>query len=112
MDEIAWTDFVAVEMRSGTILSAAVFPEALKPAYLLEVDFGAELGIRRSSAQITDLYTPEQLVGRQVIAVLNLPPKQIGPHRSHCLVMGLPREDGAVVLASLEQRVPDGTRLA
>lgn len=111
MDEIAWADFARVELRVGTVVSARPFPEARKPAYQLEIDFGADLGIRRSSAQITDLYRHDELVGRQVLAVVNLPPKQIGPMWSECLVTGFHREDGAVVLAGPERSVPNGTKL-
>jgi tRNA-binding protein len=93
-------------------LDVQPFPEARKPAYKLQVDFGAEVGVRKSSAQITDLYTPEELLGRQVLAVVNFPPKQIGPFMSECLVTGFHREDGAVVLARPDMPVPDGARLA
>lgn len=111
MDTITWDDFAAVELRVGTIKAAEPFPQARKPAYKLTVDFGPTIGTRRSSAQITDLYTPESLLGRQVLAVINFPPKQIGPMRSECLVTGFYRDDGAVVLAVPDQPVPDGARL-
>ena len=112
MEQIQWSDFEKVQLRVGTILSADEFPEARRPAYRLTVDFGPEVGVLKSSAQITDLYDREQLVGRQVLGVVNFPPKQIGPMRSECLVTGFHREDGAVVLAVPEQPVPNGARLA
>jgi tRNA-binding protein len=112
MEPISWDDFMQVELRVGTIVAAEAFPQARKPAWKLTVDFGADIGQRRSSAQLTALYQPEQLVGKQVLAVLNFPPKQIGPFVSECLVTGFYREDGAVVLAVPDQPVPDGARLA
>ena len=111
MTTISWGDFEKVELRVGTIVAADEFPEARKPAYKLTVDFGEEIGTRRSSAQITDLYQREDLVGRQVVAVVNFPPKQIGPMRSECLVTGFYRPDGAVVLAVPDQNVPNGAKL-
>lgn len=111
MSTIAWEDFERVELRAGTIVAAEPFPEARKPAYRLRVDFGSEIGVKTSSAQITDLYAPDELVGRQVLAVVNFPPKQIGPVRSECLVAGFYRQDGAVVLAVPERPVDDGARL-
>ncbi|MDH3220909.1 MAG: tRNA-binding protein [Gammaproteobacteria bacterium] len=112
MQTIDWSDFEKVELRVGTIVEAQEFPEARKPAYKLRIDFGDEIGIRKSSAQITDLYQVEELVGRQIVAVVNFPPKQIGPVRSECLVTGFHREDGVVVLACPDSAVPDGARLA
>jgi len=109
---ISWNDFQAIELRVGTIVQAEVFKQARKPAYILHVDFGSELGIRKSSAQITVHYTPESLIGRQVVAVTNFPPKQIGPLKSQCLVTGFYDADGAVVLCTPDQRVPNGSRLA
>ena len=111
MDTITWNDFAKIDLRVGTVLQARPFPEARKPAYQLWVDFGAELGTRKTSAQITDHYTPESLVGRQVIAVVNFPPKQIGPFMSECLVTGALVEGGVVLLAT-DQVVPNGTRIA
>jgi len=108
---IQWKDFEAIELRAGTIVEVLDFPEARHPAWKLTVDFGPELGTRRSSARITDLYRKEELVGRQVVAVLNFPPKRIGPFVSECLVTGFYREDGAVVLAVPERAVPDGSKL-
>ena len=112
MTEIGWDDFQKVELRVGTILAADEFPEARKPAWKLTVDFGDELGTRRSSAQITDLYDKEKLLGKQILAVINFPPKQIGPFMSECLVTGFLTEDGSVVLAVPDQAVTNGLRLA
>lgn len=111
MNTITWDDFERVELRVGTIVAAERFPEARRPAYRLQVDFGAEIGLRKSSAQITDLYDCEALVGKQVVGVVNFPPKQIGPMRSECLVTGFYRDDGAVVLAVPDQPVANGAKL-
>ncbi len=112
MDQIDWKDFERVELRAGTVVSAEAFPEARVPAYKLLVDFGPDIGHRKSSAQITDLYRADELVGRQVVAVVNFPPKQIGPFMSECLVTGFHRDDGKVVLASVDSEVPNGAKLA
>ena len=111
MDTIGWDDFLKVELRVGRVLSAEVFAQARKPAYVLRIDFGPELGVRKSSAQITVHYTPEQLVGRLVVAVVNFPDKQIGPLMSECLVTGFHDADGAVALCVPDKDVPPGTRL-
>lgn len=112
MATISWSDFEKVELRVGTVLSAEPFPEARNPAYKLKVDFGADVGIKKSSAQITDLYTAQQLVGKQVIGVINFPPKQIGPFMSECLVTGFYNQEGQVVLATPDIAVENGARLA
>lgn len=111
MNEISFDDFLKVELRVGKIVSAEEFPEARKPAYVLRVDFGDELGVRKSSAQITDIYRADELVGRLVVAVVNFPPKQIGPIRSQCLVTGFHDEQGHVALCVPDKSVPLGTRL-
>lgn len=108
---IEWNDFQKVELKIGTVLEAKAFPEAKKPAFILKIDFGPEIGVKKSSAQITDLYTIENLIGKQVVAVVNFPPKQIGPIMSECLVTGFHRKDGAVVLAVPDSEVPNGKRL-
>lgn len=112
MAEISWNDFEKVELRVGEIVAVDEFPEARKPAWKLTVDFGENIGKRRSSAQITDLYDEKQLVGKQVLAVINFPVKQIGPFMSECLVTGFTRDDGSVVLAVPDRKVPNGRRLA
>lgn len=112
MNKIDWNDFQKVELRVGTIIGAEDFPEARNPAYILKVDFGDELGVKKSSAQITDLYTIKNLIGKQVVAVVNFPPKQIGPMMSECLVTGIHRNDGSVVLVRPDNDVPNGARLA
>ena len=110
-DRIGFDDFLKVDVRVGTIVTAEPFPGARKPAYRLTIDFGATIGRRRSSAQITEHYAIEELVGRQVAAVVNFPPRQIGPMMSEVLTLGFPDADGRVVLVAPSQRVPDGGRL-
>lgn len=112
MKTISWNDFEQIELRVGTIVSAEEFPEARKPAYRLIVDFGREIGVKKSSAQITAHYTPEQLTGRQVVGVVNFPPKQIGPFISECLITGFFDERGEVVLAIPDKRVANGAKLS
>jgi len=111
METITWDEFTKVELRVGKITSAKPFPEARKPAYILEVDFGEELGIKKSSAQITHLYKSEELVGRLVVAVINFPEKQIGPFISECLVTGFHNENGEVALCVPDKPVPLGSKL-
>ena len=111
MQEIDWQAFQQVELRVGTVVAAEAFPEARQAAYKLRVDFGEEIGIKKSSAQITDLYTLEDLIGKQVIAVVNFPPKQIGPFMSECLVTGFYQQDGSVVLAVPDKAVQNGAKL-
>lgn len=111
MQEIQWDDFAKVQLCAGTIIDVEEFPQARRPAWKLTIDFGNKIGTRRSSAQITDLYSQDDLIGKQVVAVVNFPKKQIGPFMSECLVTGMPREDGAIVLVSPNEPVPDGTQL-
>ncbi|MBW3558261.1 MAG: tRNA-binding protein [Proteobacteria bacterium] len=110
-EPITWDDFARVDIRLGTIRAAEPFPEARKPAFKLTVDFGPEIGTRRSSAQVTVNYTPEQLVGRRVAAVVNFPPRQIGPMMSEVLCLGFPDGAGQVVLITVDRDAPDGGRL-
>ena len=112
MKQIQWDDFEQVELRVGTILSVAEFPEARKPAYKITANFGDEIGTLKSSAQITDLYSPQDLVGKQIVGVVNFPDKQIGPFMSQFLLTGFVRDDGAVVIAQPERPVTDGAKLA
>jgi tRNA-binding protein len=110
-ETIVYQDFERVDIRVGTIVDAQPFPQARKPAYKLTIDFGGDIGTKRSSAQITVHYTPDQLIGRQVCAVVNFPPRQIGPFMSEVLTLGMPDEDGAVVLVRPDLKVPNGGRL-
>ena len=110
-ETISYADFERVDIRVGTIVEALPFPEARKPAYKLQIDFGPEIGIRKSSAQITVHYALEELVGRQVLAVVNFPPRQIGPVRSEVLTLGFEDEAGAIVLAGVDRPVPNGKKM-
>ena len=110
-DTITYADFERVEIRVGTIVEAAPFPEARKPAWKLTIDFGPAIGLKKSSAQITVHYTPEDLIGRQVLGVVNFPPRQIGPVRSEVLTLGFEDEAGAIVLAATDKPVPNGRKL-
>ncbi|MFO1246796.1 MAG: tRNA-binding protein [Alphaproteobacteria bacterium] len=110
-DQIAFDDFLKVDIRAGTVIHAEPFPEARKPAIKLTIDFGAEIGVKKSSAQITKYYTPDALIGKQVVAVVNFPPRQIGKFMSQVLTLGVPDENGEVVLLHPSLAVPDGGRM-
>ncbi len=110
-DEISFDDYLKVDIRTGTITEVHPFPEARKPAHILLIDFGEEIGIKKSSAQITAHYDADELVGRQVMAVVNFPPRQIGPLRSEVLTLGFEDENGDIVLAATERDLPNGKRL-
>lgn len=110
-DTISFDDFLKVDVRVGKVVEAEVFPEARKPAYKMKIDFGPEIGLKKTSAQITKHYTPEELVGRLVMAVVNFPPRQIGPVMSEVLTLGVPDDEGEVVLLSPDKDVPIGGRL-
>ena len=111
MNQISFDDFLKVELRVGKIVSAETFPEARKPAYILNVDFGEDYGVRKASAQITDIYEANELVGKLVVGVLNFPPKQIGPVMSQCLITGFHNDQGRVALCVPDKSVPLGSKL-
>jgi tRNA-binding protein len=111
MPQISFDDFMKVDIRVGTIIGVEPFPEARKPAFKLRIDFGNEIGVKKSSAQVTKYYTAETLVGRQVAAVVNFPPRQIGPFMSEVLTLGFPDPEGDVVLVAAERAVPNGGRM-
>ncbi len=110
-DTISFDDFLKVDIRAGRVIDAQPFPQARKPAYKLWIDFGPEIGVKKTSAQITELYTAESLIGRQVMAVVNFPARQIGPFMSEVLTLGFARADGAVALMSVDPPVADGQRM-
>jgi tRNA-binding protein len=112
MNNLSWDEFAKVDLRIGTIIAAEIFEEAIKPAIKMYIDFGNEIGIKKSSAQITDHYDPETLIGKQVSAVINFPNKQIGPLMSECLVTGFTQPDGSIILAVPDKKAVNGSRLA
>lgn len=111
MAEIAFDDFMKIDIRTGRVIKAENFPEARKPAIKLWIDFGDEIGVKKTSAQITVHYTPDGLIGRQVMAVVNFPPRQIGPFMSEVLVLGVPDEKGEIVLVAPDMETPNGGRM-
>jgi tRNA-binding protein len=112
MNDLAWKEFERVDIRVGTVLSAEEFKEAIKPAIKMTIDFGKEIGIKKSSAQITHHYSPQSLIGMQITAVINFPKKQIGPFMSECLVTGFTQPDGSIILAVPQKGAANGSRLA
>ncbi len=112
MNNITWDDFEKVDLRVGTIIDVQDFPEARTPAYKLQIDFGPEIGVKKSSSQLTDLYSKEDLQGKQVVCVVNFPPRQVGPFMSEVLTTGFVCEDGKVILATADKDMPNGLRLA
>ena len=111
-NDLSWAEFERIDLRVGTVVAAEIFKEAIKPAIKLSIDFGDEIGIKKSSAQITHHYDPETLVGKQVAAVVNFPKKQIGPIMSECLVTGFTQDDGSIILAVPDKQAINGSRLA
>ncbi|MDG2347191.1 MAG: tRNA-binding protein [SAR86 cluster bacterium] len=112
MNDLSWDEFEMVDLRVGTIISAEIFKEAIQPAIKMKIDFGEKIGIKKSSAQITDHYDPKKLIGKQVTAVVNFPKKQIGPLMSECLVTGFTQPDGSIILAIPDKKAVNGSRLA
>ena len=110
-DPIAFADFARIDIRIGTVRECLPFPQARNPSFILMIDFGSVIGVRKSAAQITQRYAPEDLIGKRIIAVINIPPRQIGPIRSEVLVLGFADQCGAITLATSEEGVPDGARL-